>query len=52
MMEKRKKFILPEAEIPTQWYNVTAEMKNKPQPMINPQTKEPLKAEDLYPLFA
>ena len=52
MMEKRKKFILPEAEIPTQWYNVTAEMKTKPQPMINPQTKEPLKAEDLYPLFA
>lgn len=51
-MEKRKKFILPEAEIPTQWYNVTAEMKTKPQPMINPQTKEPLKAEDLYPLFA
>ncbi|MDR0421857.1 MAG: TrpB-like pyridoxal phosphate-dependent enzyme [Proteiniphilum sp.] len=52
MMEKRKKFILPEAEIPTQWYNVTAEMKTRPQPLINPQTKEPLKAEDLYPLFA
>lgn len=51
-MEKRKKFILPESEIPTQWYNVTAEMKTKPQPMINPQTKQPLKAEDLYPLFA
>ncbi|RNC64360.1 TrpB-like pyridoxal phosphate-dependent enzyme [Proteiniphilum sp. X52] len=52
MMEKRKKFILPEEEIPTRWYNVTAEMKTKPQPMINPQTKQPLKAEDLYPLFA
>lgn len=51
-MEKRKKFILPETAIPTQWYNITAEMKNKPLPMINPQTKEPLKAEDLYPLFA
>ena len=52
MMEERKKFLLSEAEIPEQWYNITAEMKNKPQPMINPGTKEPLKAEDLFPLFA
>ncbi|MDD3787346.1 MAG: TrpB-like pyridoxal phosphate-dependent enzyme [Petrimonas sp.] len=51
-MEKRKKFMLAESEIPTQWYNIVAEMKNKPQPMINPQTKEPLKPEDLFPLFA
>lgn len=51
-MSKRKKFILPETEIPTQWYNVAADMKNKPKPMINPQTKEALKAEDLFPLFA
>lgn len=51
-MEKRKKFMLPESEIPTRWYNITAEMKNKPLPMINPGTKEPLKAEDLYPLFS
>ncbi len=52
MTEKRKKFMLPEADIPTQWYNITAQMKNKPLPMISPQTKEPLKAEDLFPLFA
>ncbi len=51
-MSKRKRFMLPEKEIPTQWYNITAEMKNKPLPMINPQTKEELKAEDLFPLFA
>lgn len=51
-MEKTKKFILPESEIPTQWYNIVAEMQNKPKPMINPQTKEQLKAEDLFPLFA
>ena len=51
-MEKRKKFMLPESEIPTRWYNITADMKNKPLPMINPGTKEPMKAEDLYPLFA
>lgn len=51
-MEKRKKFMLPESDIPTRWYNITAEMKNKPLPMINPGTKEPLNAEDLYPLFS
>ena len=33
-MEKRKKFLLSEADIPTRWYNITAEMKNKPLPMI------------------
>lgn len=47
-----KKFLLSESDIPTAWYNVLADMKNKPQPMLNPGTKEPLKAEDLYPLFA
>lgn len=51
-MEKKKKFILPENEIPRQWYNVAAEMINKPQPYINPGTKEPLKAEDFYGLFS
>ena len=51
-MAKSKKFILPESEIPTQWYNIMAEMETKPQPMINPETKEPLKAEDLFPLFS
>ena len=49
---KRKRFILPESEIPTQWYNIQADMTNKPQPMIHPGTKQPLKAEDLFPLFA
>ncbi|MDI9604267.1 MAG: TrpB-like pyridoxal phosphate-dependent enzyme [Bacteroidota bacterium] len=51
-MEKRKKFLLSEADIPTQWYNITAEMKNKPLPMIHPGTKEPIKAEDLFPIFS
>lgn len=47
-----KKFLLQESDIPTQWYNVVADMPNKPMPILNPQTKEPLKEEDLYPLFA
>ena len=49
---KTKKFLLPETEIPSHWYNVVADMQNKPLRMINPGTKEPLKPEDLYPLFA
>ena len=49
---KQKRFILPESEIPTQWYNIQADMVNKPQPMIHPGTKQPIKATDLYPLFA
>ena len=51
-MEKRKKFILPENDIPHQWYNIIAEMKNKPQPYINPGTKKPIGAEEFYPLFS
>ena len=52
MIMKQKRYILPESEIPTQWYNIQADMVNKPQPMLNPGTKEPIKAEDLFPLFA
>lgn len=49
---KTKRYILPEEEIPKQWYNIQAEMPNKPMPPIHPATKQPLKAEDLYPIFA
>ena len=47
-----KKFLLQEKDIPTAWYNIAADMKNKPLPILNPKTKDPLHAEDLYPLFA
>ena len=50
-MTKQKKFILQENEIPTQWYNIQADMATKPLPPLNPSTKEPLKAEDLFPIF-
>ena len=52
MSTKTKKFILPECEIPTAWYNVVADMKNKPMPILNPGTKQAMKPEDLYPIFA
>ena len=47
-----KRFFLPESEIPTAWYNIVADMKNKPLPLLHPGTKQPLKPEDLYPIFA
>lgn len=49
---KQKKFILSEQELPTQWYNIQADMPNKPLPPLNPQTKEPLTADDLSHIFA
>ena len=52
MSNKTKRFILPEEEIPHYWYNIQADMVNKPMPPLNPATKQPLKAEDLYPVFA
>ena len=52
MNEDSKKFLLQEKEIPEAWYNVVAEMPNKPRPMLNPATKQPLTAEDMFPLFS
>ena len=51
MSEIPYKIYLSENEIPTAWYNVRADMKTKPAPLLNPGTGEPLKAEDLYPIF-
>lgn len=45
------KIYLDEKEIPSQWYNVRADMKNKPAPLLNPGTLQPMKAEELYPVF-
>ena len=51
-MKKQKRFLLSEAELPRQWYNIQAEMPNKPLPPLHPGTKAPLSAEDLFPIFA
>ena len=48
---RQKKFLLPESEIPTHYFNIQAVMPNKPLPFLNPATREPLKPEDLYPIF-
>ncbi|MBQ4063532.1 MAG: TrpB-like pyridoxal phosphate-dependent enzyme [Bacteroidaceae bacterium] len=48
---KQKRFFLQENEIPTQWYNIQADMVNKPQPMLNPKTREPITVEELSKLL-
>ena len=45
------KITLPEAELPTHWYNVTADLGNPPSPPLHPGTMEPAGPGDLEPLF-
>lgn len=42
---------LSEKQIPKQWYNLRADMKDLPEPLMNPATKKPVTEEDLYPVF-
>ena len=45
------KIYLEESEMPKQWYNVRADMKNKPAPLLNPGTQQPMTAEELSAVF-
>ena len=45
------KIYLTEDEMPKAWYNLRADMKNKPAPLMNPGTHKPLSAEELTPIF-
>ena len=45
------KIYLEENEMPKQWYNVRADMKNKPAPILNPATMKPITLEELAPIF-
>ena len=45
------KIYLEESEMPKQWYNVRADMKNKPAPILNPATMKPVTVEELAPIF-
>lgn len=45
------KIYLEESEMPKQWYNVRADMKNKPAPILNPGTLKPITLEELSPIF-
>ena len=53
-MENKKipyKIYLEEDEMPKAWYNLRADMKNKPAPLLNPETLKPMTAEELSPVF-
>lgn len=45
------KIYLEESELPQQWYNVRADMKNKPAPLLNPATHEPATLDELSAVF-
>ena len=45
------KIYISEADMPKAWYNLRADMKNKPAPLINPETLKPMTFEDLRPVF-
>ena len=53
MSEKKipYKIYLEESEMPKQWYNVRADMKNKPAPLLNPGTLKPMTFEELQGVF-
>lgn len=48
---KTRKILLSENEIPDKWYNILADMPNKPLPPLHPGTQQPIGPEDLAPLF-
>ena len=45
------KIYISEADMPKAWYNLRADMKNKPAPLLNPETLQPMTYEDLRPVF-
>ncbi len=45
------KIYLEESEMPKQWYNVRADMKNKPAPLLNPETHKPMTVDELSGVF-
>lgn len=50
-MKKNNKILLSENEMPRQWYNVVADMPNKPMPPLNPATREPISPDALAAVF-
>ena len=50
-MSDTTKYVLTEKEIPERWYNIAADMPNRPMPPIHPATHQPIGPEALAPLF-
>jgi tryptophan synthase beta chain len=50
-MSDRVKYVLDEAQMPTRWYNLVADLPSPPPPPLHPGTLQPLGPDDLAPLF-
>ena len=48
---RQTKIVLSDKEIPTKWYNIMADMPNKPKPPLHPGTRQPVGPDDLKPIF-
>ena len=48
---ERRQFLLHQSDIPTEWYNIAADLGEPPPPPLHPATQEPCKPEDLAPIF-
>lgn len=51
MMKIPHRLYLTEDQMPSQWYNLRADMPEQPDPMLNPGTGKPITEEELYPIF-
>ena len=51
-MAHQKRFLLDEKDIPTQWYNIQADMPTKPLAPLNPTSHEPMRVDDLAKIFS
>src|SRR5512140_565195 len=49
--DKTRKYILPESEMPSAWYNIAADLPVPPPPVLHPGTGQPVGPNDLAPLF-
>jgi tryptophan synthase beta chain len=50
-MAEQTKYVLDEADLPAQWYNVIPDLPEPPPPPLHPGTREPIGPDDLAPLF-
>jgi tryptophan synthase beta chain len=50
-VSQQRRFLLPESELPTHYYNIAADLPSAPPPPLHPATKEPIGPEALAPLF-
>src|ERR1700731_3416583 len=50
-MDRMRKVVLADKDLPTHWYNIQADMPNPPEAVLHPGTLQPVGPQDLAPLF-